>query len=194
MSMLCSLYRINADQVNRVRQLPESITELLGLAPAPSPPKSSIFSKLFGRPPASQAAAEPNFRPIAATNTFELDGAWHVLHFLFSGRSDEGPWPASFLISGGEEIGPDQGYGPARLVDAKQIGELDAFLKALSYDALNVAYKPDEIEATEIYWQAASTPSGRQEELDGLWELVTGLRRFVQNMANAGDSMVVSIY
>lgn len=193
MSMLCNLYRVDPEQAERLKEFPDAIEELFGQA-APAPPKTGLLARIFGRAPALPKAVEPKFAPIVASRTFEVEGAWHILHFLFSGHGDEGPWPASFLISGGLEIGPDLGYGPARMMDPDRVMELAGFLDARSHDALDAAYEADGIEAARIYWQASPSSEGRRQQLDGLWEIVVGLRGFMRSAADAGDSVIVSIY
>lgn len=193
MSMLCSLYRIDARQSERLRQSPEAVGELLGLAAAP-PLRASLWSRLLGRAPTTPKAAETTFEPIDEAHTFDLDDAWHVLHFLFSGRGDEGPWPASFLLAGGTEVGPDLGYGPARLFDAEEVRELAAFLNTQSCGALNAAYEPSAMEAADIYWQASRQPAQREQQVGGLWERVQALQGFVGTAADAHHPLLISIY
>ena len=192
MSMLCSLYRITPEQAIRLKSFPDAVGELLGFTTPP--PKVSFLSKLFGKSPKEPPPSERKFEPIAENNTFELNQAWHILHFLFSGSNAEGEWPAAFLMSGGEEIGPDQGYGPARLLAPELSRAVATFLNAQSFKTLDAAYVVSEIEAAEIYWQASSEPTERQRQVEELWNIVNELRDFLEHTAEAGNATLVSIY
>jgi Domain of unknown function (DUF1877) len=65
-----------------------------------------------------------------------LEKAWHGLHYLLTGSTDGGPLPLSFIFAGGQDVGPDLGYGPARLLSAKFVKELDSSLNGLTIDEL----------------------------------------------------------
>lgn len=191
MSMLCSLYRITPEQTTRLKEYPDAIGELLGLTTPP--PKVSLLSKLIARTP-KIPLSERKFEPIAESDTFELDGAWHILHYLFSGGNSEGEWPAAFLMSGGEEVGPDLGYGPTRLLAPRLSLAVATFLDAQSSLRLDAAYVTSKIEAAEIYWQASSEPTERQRQVEELWGVVKELRVFFEYTGRAGNSILVSIY
>jgi Domain of unknown function (DUF1877) len=46
----------------------------------------------------------------------DLDKAWHGIHYLLTGTTLSNRTLASKVIMGGEDIGPDFGYGPAQLL------------------------------------------------------------------------------
>lgn len=192
MSMLCNLYRITPEQVTRLKTFPDAVNEWIGLT-AP-PPKTSFLSKLFGKQPKQPPPSAQGVEPIAETDTFELDQAWHILHFLFCGASAEGPWPTGFLMSGGEEVGPDQGYGPIRLLAPELSQAVATFLDAQSFQLLDSAYVASDIEAAEIYWQASSDGTERQRQVEELWNMVKALQVFFERTVRAGHATLVSIY
>ncbi|MBK7464229.1 MAG: YfbM family protein [Betaproteobacteria bacterium] len=192
MSMLCSLYRINPEQFTMLKAFPEAVGELVGFT-AP-PPKISFLSKLFGKSPKLPPPSARRFEPIAEADTFELNQAWHILHFLFSGTNAEGPWPSGFLMSGGEAVGPDQGYGPIRLLAPELSRAVATFLDAQSLKRLDSAYVTSEIEAAEIYWQASSGDTERQRQVEELWNMVKELQVFFERTVRAGNATLVSIY
>jgi len=57
-------------------------------------------------------------------NSISLEKAWHGLHFLLTGDPWGGSGYRAFLLCGGIEQGEDMGYGPARLFDAEEVGEI----------------------------------------------------------------------
>ena len=192
MSMLCNLYRITPEQVTRLKTFPDAVNEWVGLT-AP-PPKISFLSKLFGTSPKQSPPSARGIEPIAEADTFELHQTWHILHFLFCGASAEGPWPTGFLMSGGEEVGPDQGYGPIRLLAPEQSQAVATFLEAQSLQLLDSAYVTSDIEAAEIYWQASSDGTERQRQVGELWNMVKELQVFFERTVRAGNATLVSIY
>ncbi len=192
MSMLCSLYRITPEQATKLKVCPDSVGELVGFTALP--PKISFLSKLFGKSPKQSPSSVRIFEPIVETDTFELNQAWHILHFVFSGTNVEGPWPSGFLMSGGEEVGPDLGYGPIRLLAPELSRAVATFLDAQSFRLLDSAYVTSEIEAAEIYWQASSDDSERQRQVEGLWSVVKELQIFFEHTVRAGNATLVSIY
>lgn len=193
MSMLCKLYRITPDHIPKLKDRPDALGELLDLAPPPSP-KASFLSRLLGRPATQVPMPEREFAPIAGSDIFELDQAWHILHFLFSGSNTEGSWPSAFLMSGGEEMGPDRGYGPVRLLAPALSREISAFLNTRSFETLDATYVASDIEAAEIYWQASPEPTERQRQVDELWRVVSDLQAFFERTVQTDSATLVSIY
>ena len=65
-------------------------------------------------------------------NSISLEKAWHGLHFLLTGDPWGGSGHAAFLLAGGREVGEDMGYGPARVIDAAEVREIDQALHRLA--------------------------------------------------------------
>ncbi len=192
MSMSCSLYRLTAEQAKAVQSFPDAVSELLGYEPPA--PKVSFFSKLFRSSLQEVPSSRARLQPIGESETFDLGHAWHVLHYLFTGSADEGKWPAAFIMYGGQELGPDLGYGAPRLLTAEQSTEIAAFLIAQSIHSMNAAYISQDIESAKVYWKAALDPSDRQRQVDELWGLVQELRLFIGQLAETRSSALVHIY
>lgn len=192
MSMLCNAYRITPEHVGYLKHSPDAISDLLGFE-APTA-KTGFLARLFGKPAARPAAAPRKLEPVSAANTFELEQAWHILHFLLSGGNAEGTWPMAFLMSGGVEVGPDQGYGPTRLFSPAQTGEIAGFLGSVSFERLEAAYIPEAIEAAEIYWRPSTDAQEQGQQLAHLWRVLTDLRAFFKAAHQGGDATLVSIY
>ena len=54
----------------------------------------------------------------------DLDKAWHVLHLLITGNMGDGEGPAEFLMSGGQAVGEDNGYGSPRLFLPEEVAAI----------------------------------------------------------------------
>src|ERR1700761_9537434 len=72
--------------------------------------------------------------------SIDLDKAWHGIHWLLTGDSWGGEAPLALAIVGGEDIGPDLGYGPARVVTPEQAQAVAAALSDLTDEELARRY------------------------------------------------------
>jgi hypothetical protein len=90
---------------------------------------------------------------------------WYELHAALTGSdgSAEGPWPAAFLVAGGQEVELDELDVPPRVLTRDQVREVDAFLRSAGpFDGVT------------------------GEELDDL-------RAFVREAAERGDGLVIHV-
>lgn len=193
MSMLCQIARLPPTHVEAIRKDPTLVDDLLDKAPPPA--KLGLLGRLLGRTPTPPPKPRPP--PVAPADLLDLGKLWHILHYLFTGSAWEGDAPAAFLISGGTEIGPDGGYGPARLLDAASVAEIATFLAGLTPEMLARRYDPAAIAAAELYHYFIAPGAGDEEiatELAALWQTVVGVRDFFAETARRGDSVLVDIY
>ncbi|HAH10603.1 MAG TPA: DUF1877 domain-containing protein [Alphaproteobacteria bacterium] len=66
----------------------------------------------------------------------DLHKSWHVLHYLLTGTADGGSAPLNLLMTGGEDIGDDVGYGPARVWNAATVQAFADAVRGLSVEDL----------------------------------------------------------
>ena len=119
----------------------------------------------------------------------EIDKAWHGLHFLLTGTAWEGSFPLNFIVSGGEEVGDDLGYGPARGLNSDDVKKVHTALDPFTTDELRRRFDSDRMTELEIYpfgW--SHDPDG---ELEYLLEFYTELRAFVRRTAERGHALLV---
>lgn len=192
MSLFCSLYRLTLEEAASVQTFPGAAGELLGYTPPP--PKVSFLSKVFRKSQKEGPTSREKLQPVGEKDTFNLDHAWHILHYLFTGGTEDGKWPAAFIMSGGQEVGPDLGYGAPRLLTSEQSREVAAFLNAQTFQSLDAAYSTQDIEAAQVYWKASSGRAERQRQIGELWGVVQELRIFIGHLAQTGNSALVHIY
>jgi hypothetical protein len=100
----------------------------------------------------------------------DVDKAWHAIHWLLTGSADDRPPPAPkrglfrrsapepgpagaewLAVLGGEPVGDDNGYGPARLLRPEQVAAVAAALTPLDRDALGGRVDLAAMEAAELY-------------------------------------------
>lgn len=94
---------------------------------------------------------------------FDLDKCWHELHFLLTGTLEPDGTLLGDAILGGAEIGPDLGYGRARLVSPERVLDIFGALKMVEFTEL--CYKVDRLSPMicEVY-----AGSGLRGDLDYL--------------------------
>ncbi len=122
-------------------------------------------------------------------NYIDLDKAWHGIHYLLTGLSEGGPEPRSLAVFGGEEFGPEVGYGPARFLDADQVRRVAGVLSGLSPDALAQRFNAKDMEAKQIYPDVIWVRDG-QVALDYALENYQQLQAFYRDAAARGDAVI----
>jgi hypothetical protein len=105
----------------------------------------ALFGGMAGRA-VPRPAAQPDRPPIV-----DLHKSWHMFHFLFTGRGQGGSPPGSLLMEGGEEVGEDMGYGPARLIGPADTAAFANFVGALSVDELKARLDGPRMAELSIY-------------------------------------------
>lgn len=119
----------------------------------------------------------------------DVDKAWHGIHYLLTGVAWGGPEPLAWAVLGGEELGPDVGYGPARFLTPSQVQEISTALSRISKEWLASRFNPADMQQQQIYpetiWARDSS-----EALDYLLEYFQILRNFYSSASTRGDAVV----
>ena len=139
-------------------------------------------------PDAATAFCHPQDAAQRARN-IDLDKAWHGIHFLLTGKAwDKGGQAQGLAILGGQDIGPDQGYGPARFVTPPQVADVAAALATLDDAELARRYDVQAMEQQQIYpgmWERDG-----DEGLEYLQHYFKHLQRFYADAAGRGDAVL----
>ncbi|WP_067502290.1 YfbM family protein [Actinoplanes sp. TFC3] len=121
----------------------------------------------------------------------DLDKAWHGIHFLLTGSEWDTTSGAGEAVLGGQPIGADGGYGPARLVEPATVRTIAAGLDAWDIEALRSRFDPAAMTAAGVY---PNVWDGGMEEFDSyLWPHFEALRRFYRTAAEQGHGVLVVI-
>ena len=126
-----------------------------------------------------------------ADGSFDVDKAWHGLHYLFTGTAWGGDGPLAQAILGGEAIGEDLGMGPARFLLPAQVREVAAALAGLTEDDLRTRFDPQQMKALDIYpdiWVQEG-----DEAFEYLMENYQPLVEFYAGAAGRGDGVILSL-
>ena len=123
---------------------------------------------------------------------YDVDKAWHGIHFLLTGTAWEGPPPLNFLVGGGTEVGDvDVGYGPARGLRHSEVLKLAKALEPLSGSELRTRFDPARMIELEIYPTIWDRPLDEDDTIGYLINFYDGLRSFVRSAATDGRALLV---
>lgn len=120
-----------------------------------------------------------------------LEKAWHALHFVFTGKLDEAPAPTGFLLSGGEEVGEDMGYGPARVLRHAEVTALRDALHAISDAEFDRRFDVKTLAKNEVYpfcWD-----EDRDELLEEHMMHFEQLKNDLDQIVAAGEGMLIGL-
>lgn len=160
--MIGNYRRVSLEELSRLRENPESISDFL-------------YSETEQAPPAGRR--------------LDIDKTWHAIHFLLTGSSWEGSYPLVCVVMGGESIGTqDVGYGPARFLTPAEVKDVANSLDEISVSDLLERYDPDALNAEEIYPQGWSDA---EEERKYIGQYYSQLTEFFRKAAHADDAMLV---
>jgi len=141
---------------------------------------------------ADQAAIASGATPRGLPDTPDIDGVgehlalrkdWHVLHMLLGGEPEEVTPGAGEAILGGDEIGEDLGYGPARLWSPPDVERIASALEALGVDGAMARFSRRQLVADDIYGAQGAGKAQIRSQLERLL-------RMYADAARAGDGMV----
>jgi hypothetical protein len=145
-----------------------------------------------GPGPATLEEIQKMMQPLREAGAFgehpdvlELDKSWHTLHYLLTGSAEPSDSALGWAILGGKEIGPDLGYGPARLLTAAEVQEIASALAQVSSEDLTQRFDLDKMIASEIY---ACRDEG---ELDLALECFGRLKPFYAESAARGSAILL---
>ena len=125
----------------------------------------------------------------APGKTMDVDKAWHALHFMLNGAPmpREGqPVPAIF---GGEPIGEDIHYGPARLLRPHEVKAISTALNAIGDDDMRARYAPEQMTDAQVYPEIWDD----DDALDYVMLHYRSLVEFYGAAAARGDGLIVYI-
>jgi len=117
----------------------------------------------------------------------DIHKSWHGLHWLLCGEAWDGPEPLKHVVLGGEEIGDDMGYGPARLVNAATVRAVAEALAGIGHDTLEQRYDATAMAAAQIYSFDPDDADWRDDFLDAF----DRVKQLFSDAADRGHSILV---
>jgi hypothetical protein len=122
----------------------------------------------------------------------DLDKAWHGIHYLLTGSAESNDTLASKVIMGGQDIGPDRGYGPAQLLMPGEVKEIAKLLEQTTIETLRARYKPKEMTRARIYPEMIWERDG-EDALRYVLENYKKLAAFYERAAERGQAVILAI-
>lgn len=122
----------------------------------------------------------------------DLDKAWHGIHYLLTGSAEPNGTLASKVIFGGEDIGPDQGYGPAQVVKPDEVKAIAQFLEQTTPEMLRERFKPKEMTRMDVYPSVIWERDGG-EALNYVLDSYKKLVAFYKRAAERGQAVIFAI-
>ena len=81
----------------------------------------------------------------------DIDKAWHGIHYLLTGNTSTSKGPFGAAILGGQDVGPDLGYGPPRFLTVSEVAEVSKVLSDLPPDQFRRRFDPKAMEVADVY-------------------------------------------
>ena len=187
MGMIGCFYALKDQDLEAIIEQPGRIKTLWD-APVIQPKPPSLLGKLFGAKPAAPPPEDP-WKPSEKAQEFDVDKAWHGIHFLLTGSDWEGEGPLAFVLYGGREIKEDLGYVPPHGFTSAEVKEISKALDALNVQALHDQADPAQFKANEIYPEIWDTEP-KEECIGYVTESLKELRDFVRKTAESNRGLI----
>lgn len=159
---------------------------MIGCFAAVSP---TTLAELRNNPDDIENYLYPNDGDDEPPNSLDVDKAWHGIHFLLAAASDDGEGPLTMAVLGGEAVGDDMGYGPARFLEADKVKAVSDALQSLGEEAFQRRYAPQAMEQAQIYpdiWVRDG-----DEALDYILDNYRRMVVFYSDAAQRGDAALL---
>lgn len=126
----------------------------------------------------------------AGGSELRLRKMWQALHFMLTGTAWEIEGPLGQALLGGEDIGPDIGYGPARILMPSDVLEISNALSKISVAEFRARFAPERMEAEDIY-PTMIWVREKDTVIDELTSLFEALKAFYQAAASRKNGLVL---
>lgn len=179
------------DEIEALVRKPDRIRQVLFSDYTSTLRKPGFLARLFG------LAHEPDrelviWKPEEGNEDFDLDKAWHGIHFLLCDDSSGGSGLLGFLMEGGHFIGKvDVGYGPARAFKRNELEQIFMAIQDITESDLVKKCDRKRFRTSNIYPFIWDMP---EEECFGyLLSNFEKMKAFMQRTLNAGKGIIVYI-
>ena len=121
----------------------------------------------------------------AQPDTVDLEKEWHGTHHMLTGSAGSTDSPLSLIIGEFEEVGEDNGYGPAWYVPPARLRAFHEALLAIDDAELRRRFDPTAMNADQVYLGDTFLEEG-DEAFGFLRARVEQLRSFAEKGAATG--------
>ncbi len=121
------------------------------------------------------------------SNSYDLDKAWHAIHFMLNGSVQGVSTISGELIVGGKPISEeDMGYGPARYFEVSKISDISAELETITNEAFFENFDAMLNQGNEIYSGFQNT----DEDKEYIASYFSGLKEFCKKTAQENKCLI----
>lgn len=138
----------------------------------------------------AQFIAPDDYDALPENALVDLDKSWHAIHFLLTGEAGPAALPAGALLAG-KDVGEDNGYGPARLLDAADVSAFAAFLSLKPDDFVERTFDFEALQNADIYptiWDRRDA-----EDVKYVSHYFQLLRAFISDAAASGNAIIAAL-
>lgn len=100
--------------------------------------------------------------PLEVEDPFEgqlcLEKEWHAIHYYLTGALDRDGSVEGEAILGGTEVGPNLGFGPARLIDSNTVKSIADALSSVDFLEWASEYDESSENAEKVYTGLSKDP------------------------------------
>jgi hypothetical protein len=132
-------------------------------------------------------------KPRAAA--LDIGKEWHGLHFLLCGTARKARGPLGMTILGGRALGPNLGYGRARVLEAAHVTLVAEALDSCRIPDLRRRFDPPAMARQRVHppgaWRDLDDPNDKRLALRGLLAAFIAVRSYYRKAAAAGNAMVL---
>jgi Domain of unknown function (DUF1877). len=119
---------------------------------------------------------------------FDIDQAWHGIHFLLTGNTENATGPLNYVVLGGHAIYSEEDsweYGPPLYKTVEEVREAYKALSEIDIDDLRIKYDPEKFEEADIF------PGNWDEEgIDFLLSYLDELNTYFKTAATNNEAII----
>lgn len=119
----------------------------------------------------------------------DLDKAWHGLHWILTGSTDQGPEPLCYLVHKGQTLAPFHD-SDVRAITSQQLAAFEAALQAIDETELRSRYDGEKMAAAHLYLSTLWLRS-KEEGVDILMTALSRLKNFLQEAKAHNEGMLI---
>ena len=119
----------------------------------------------------------------------DIDKTWHMIHYTLAGTEWEtfDDEPLTLLILGGKPVNDeDMGYGPARLLPADTVRQIDRALEDIDEAAFRARFHVKDMIRDHVYPVRDEDAQDEAALFDYVWQYFVQLRAFYRSAAERG--------
>ena len=122
-------------------------------------------------------------------DALDIHKSWQAIHFVLTGDPWGGDPPLANVVLGGQEVGEDLGYGPARLLKPDEVTAVSRELESIDDKKFSEMYRNVNFSGADVY--AYSSETQGDKVLGELLHYFRAIRTFFKNAAAKGDGMLL---